>query len=75
MPVVTTDGQADIVCDGVGLRQLSDDTWDEVGRLISSDHDFDGAAELCQYVFFQIFGAARGPASLRARVSPRLGAL
>ncbi len=52
-PVVTTDGQADIVCDGVGLRQLSDDTWDEVGRLISSDHDFDGAAELCQYVFFQ----------------------
>ncbi|CAL8461179.1 g710 [Coccomyxa elongata] len=52
-PVVTPDGQADIVYDGVGLRYLSDETWDDVEHLISSEHDFDGAAELCQYVFAQ----------------------
>lgn len=52
-PVVTPNGQADIVYDGVGLRQLSEETWTEIEHLLSSDHDFDGAAELCQYVFFQ----------------------
>ena len=52
-PVVTPNGRADIVYDGVSLRQLSDETWNDLEHLISTDHDFDGAAELCQYVFFQ----------------------
>ena len=51
--VVTSNGRADIMYDGVSLRQLSEETWTEIEHLISSDHDFDGAAELCQYVFFQ----------------------